>query len=221
MRCEECGTENAEGAEFCRECGSRIAVAAEVEKGVESREEALDGEVSTETEPAAAVAEATTFARVLSTAWARKGPILMALFLVLMMSMVFAPWAFLKFDVLGFQIVSNSYTGWAMFIPRILFILAIFPLLISVMMIAGIGTKRRVVETHVCTFVGGVVFAVWIIIFSLSQVISSLIKNVKVLHVNVAGAQVATIIFFVGFMVGIVVTSYDRGKELEDASMGG
>lgn len=228
MRCEKCGVENAGGAVFCRGCGSRLgeaavpgAEAAAVEPEVVP-EAAPEGGVAPDAAPEGAPSTGpTTLARVLSTAWNRRGPILMALFIVLMMAMVFASWAFLKLDVLGFQIVSNSYTGWGMFIPRILFFLSIIPLLISLMMIAGIGTRRRVVETHICTFVGGVIFTVWIIIFSLSQVISTLIKNVRVLEVNVAGAQVATIFFFVGFIVGVILTSYDRGKALEDASMGG
>lgn len=223
MRCEECGTENVEGADFCKGCGSPLGEVAAPGAG----DTAVPGAVAEtaevpETAPEGGPAAGpTTFASLLSTAWNRKGPILMALFIVLMMAMVFAPWAFLKLDVLGFQVVSNSYTGWAMFIPRVLFFLAIIPLLVSLMMIAGIGTRRGVIETHICTFVGGVIFTVWIIIFSLSQVISSLIKNVRVLEVNVAGAQIATIFFFVGFMVGIIVTSYDRGKALEDESMGG
>jgi hypothetical protein len=229
MRCEECGTESAEGSEFCKECGAPFGTEATPPDAVTP---SAAEPVATEQAPAGTVAEAgaeieavpqgpTLFARFLSTAWHRKGPILIALFVVLMMAMVVTPWAFLKLDILGFQVVSNSYTGWALYIPRVLFYLSIIPLLISLMMIAGIGTRRRVVETHICTFVGGVVFTVWIIIFSLSSVISSLIKNVRVLQVNVAGGQIATIFLFVGFILGIIITSYDRGKALEKADMGG
>ena len=79
----------------------------------------------------------------------------------------------------------------------------------------GISTGRRVIETHVCTFLGGVIFTIWLIVFAMSEVLKALIKNVHVVQVNVAGGQIATIFFLVGFLIGIVVTTYDRGKLLE------
>jgi hypothetical protein len=132
-----------------------------------------------------------------------------------MMSIVFAPWAFIRLDVMGLSLVSRDFSGWEIIIPRILFFLSIIPLLISLLLIAGIGTRRRVVETHICTFFGGVMFTVWVIIFALSQVIRSLVRNVHVLQVNVAGGQIVTVILLLGFLLGIVVTSYDRGRLLE------
>jgi len=193
VRCEKCGTENLEENVYCRECGSPLG------EGVP---------------PPGASEEAgpSPVARFLTVLWSRKGPILIAAFVVLMMSMVFAPWAFIRLDVLGLSVVSRDFSGWEIYIPRILFFLSIIPLLVSLMLIAGIGTRRRVVETHICTFFGGVMFTVWVIIFALSQVIRSLVQNTQVLRVNVAGGQIATIILLVGFLFGIIVTSYDRGR---------
>lgn len=205
MRCEKCGTENLEGSKYCKQCRSPLG-------------EGVPPPPSVAAEQAV---EPSFLARFLSTAWSRKGPILMALFVVLMMSVVFAPWAFLKLDMLGLQIVSGEFSGWAIIVPRILFFLAIIPLLVALLMIAGIGTRRRVVETHICTFFGGVMFTVWLIIFALSQVIKSLVKNVHVIQVNVAGGQIATIFLLVGFIFGIIVTTYDRGKQLAASSEGG
>ena len=202
MRCEKCGTENLEESDYCKECGATLR------EGVP----APGGE---------AAAKPTTLARVLTILWSRKGPIIIALFVVLMMAIVFAPWAFIRVDVLGLSLVSRNYSGWEIYIPRILLLLLIVPLLVSLMLIAGVGTRRRVVETHICTFFGGVIFTVWIIIFALSQVIKSVVKNVHVLQVNVAGGQLVTIFLFLGFIFGIIVTSYDRGRLLAVTKEGG
>ncbi len=193
MRCEKCGTENLEESVYCSECGYPLG------EGVPPP--GMDEE-----------AGPSPVARFLTVAWSRKGPILIAVFVVLMMTTVFAPWAFIRLDVLGLSLVSRDFSGWEIIIPRILFFLSIIPLLVSLMLIAGIGTRRRAVETHICTFFGGVMFTVWVIIFTLSQVIRSLVKNVQVLQVNVAGGQIVTIILLVGFLFGIIVTSYDRGR---------
>lgn len=227
MRCEKCGTENLGGSGYCKECGAPLvpeateAEKAETEEAAKQKPAAVEPGsekvVEEESELKSAEGEPTLFARSIGIIWDRKGPILMALFTVLMMSMVFAPWVFLRLDILGFEIVSNSYTGWAIYVPRILFYLSIVPLIFSLLMIAGIGTRRRVIETHICTFVGGVIFTVWLVIFSLSEVLSSIIRNVKVLEIGVSGGQVATIVLFVGFMFGIIVTTYDRGRRLEEA----
>jgi hypothetical protein len=204
MRCEECGTENLEGSEYCKECASPLTATV------------FDGG-----QPTVAPGKPTALARFLSTVWHRKGPILMALFIVLMMAVVWAPWAFVKLEVLGFSLVSRNFTGWQIYIGRVLFFLAIIPLIISLLLVANIGTRRRVVETHICTFLGGVIFTIWIIVFVMSEVLKSLIKNVHVVQVNVAGGQIATIFLFVGFLLGIIITSYDRGRMLQIAREGG
>jgi hypothetical protein len=90
-----------------------------------------------------------------------------------------------------------------------------------VLLVANVGTRRRVIETHVCTFLGGVIFTIWLIVFAMSEVLKSLIKNVHVVQVNVAGGQVATIFLFFGFLLGIIITSYDRGRLLEHDGEGG
>ena len=77
------------------------------------------------------------------------------------------------------------------------------------------------VETHICTFLGGVIFTIWLIVFAMSEVLKALIKNVHVVQVNVAGGQIATIFLFVGFLLGIIITSYDRGRMLRSAGEGG
>jgi len=207
MRCEECGTLNLEGSDYCKECSARLRTTL-VEEAETPPMPGLDK-------------KPTMMAHFLSTTWHRKGPILMALFIVLMMAVVWAPWAFIKLDVLGFSLVSRDFTGWQIYVGRILFFLSIIPLIISLLLIAGIGTRRRVVETHICTFLGGVIFTIWLIVFAMSEVLKSLIKNVHVVQVSVAGGQVATIFLFVGFMLGIIITSYDRGRMLGSAGEGG
>lgn len=201
MRCEECGAENLEESVYCKECGFPLGEGVPPPGGKEE-------------------AGPSPLARFLTVAWSRKGPILIAVFVVLMMSAVFAPWAFIRLDVMGLSLVSRDFSGWEIFIPRILFFLSVIPLLISLLLIAGIGTRRRVVETHICTFFGGVMFTVWVIIFALSQVIKSLVKHVHVLQVNVAGGQIVTIVLLLGFLLGIIVTSYDRGRLLSNAEEG-
>jgi hypothetical protein len=160
-------------------------------------------------------------ARFLSAVWHRKGPILMALFIMLMMGVVWAPWAFVKLEVLGLSLVSRDFSGWEIYVGRVMFFLSIIPLIISLLLVANIGTRRRVVETHICTFLGGVIFTIWIIIFVLSEVLKSLIKNVHVVQVNPAGGQIATIFLFIGFILGIIITSYDRGRLLKLTGKGG
>lgn len=202
MRCDECGTENLEGSEFCKECRAPLGA------GAQTGDMAPRPDVS-------------LTARFLSAVWHRKGPILMSLFIVLMMAVVWAPWAFIKLDVLGFSLVSRDFTGWQIYVGRILFFLAIIPLLISLLLVANIGTRRRVVETHICTFLGGVIFTIWIVVFVMSEVLKALIKNVHIVQVNVAGGQLATIFLFLGFMIGVIVTSYDRGRMLRMSGEGG
>jgi len=204
MRCEQCGTDNLEGSEYCKECAAPLTATA------------FEGDVSAQAE-----ARPGLLARFMSTVWHRKGPILMALFIVLMMAVVWAPWAFVKLEVLGISLVSRDFTGWQIYVGRVLFFLAIIPLILSLLLIANIGTRRRVVETHICTFLGGVIFTIWIIVFVMSEVLKSLIKNVHVVQVNVAGGQIATIFLFVGFLLGIIITSYDRGRMLHMAGEGG
>lgn len=200
MVCPNCGAENQEGSRYCKECRAPL------EAGVPA--------------PAPIEAKGERLARFLSITWKRKGPMLTALSIVLMMAMVFAPWAFLELNILGFSFVSRNFSGWDLFIPQVLFYLSIIPLLLSLMMIAGIGTKRRVVETHICTFFGGIIFTVWLIIFAFSVVLRVLLKKSHVIYVNPLGAQTATIIFFIIFMVGIIITTYDRGRELGEAGKG-
>ena len=207
MRCEECGTENLAGSEFCRECSSPLGKGEDV-AGKPSPTEGAE-------------AKPTALARFLSAAWHRKGPILMALFIVLMMLVVLAPWAFIKLDVFGISLVSRSFTGWQIYVGRILFFLSIVPLIISILLIANIGTRRRVIETHICTFLGGVIFTIWIIVFVMSEVLKALIKNVHIVQVSAAGGQVATIFLFLGFILGIIITSYDRGRLLRYDKEGG
>lgn len=159
-------------------------------------------------------AEVPFAARFIDAVWQRKGPILMSIFIIIMMGVVWAPWAFIKLDVLGLSLVSRDFNGWEIYVGRIMFFLSIVPLIISVLLVANVGTRRRVVETHVCTFLGGVIFTIWLLVFVLSEVLKSLIGKVQIVQVNVAGGQVATIFLFVGFMLGIIITSYDRGRLL-------
>lgn len=213
MLCEQCGVENPEGSEFCKACAAPLAAApVDPEKALR---------------PVQPGVKPTALAHFLSAAWRRKGPILMALFLVLMMAMVFAPWAFIKLEALKMSIATRDFTGWQIYVGRILFFLSIIPLLVSVMLIVGIGTKRRVVETHICTFFGGVIFTVWLMVFAISEVLKSVLNNLYVewldlgLQVSVSGGQIATILLFLGFLLGIVITSYDRGRLLQQAGEGG
>lgn len=205
MRCPKCDMENEDGSSFCKECGFHFA---------DSDEELKEVDTSVP-------ARAPDLAQFLTIAWSRRGPILMSLFVVLLMAMVFAPWAFIRLDVLGISLVSRKFSGWDIFVPRILFFLSIAPLVVSLMMTAGIGSRRLVVETHICTFFGGVMFTIWLITFALSEVLKSVLKNIDVVTVNVASGQVLTIFLFLGFMFGIVVTSYDRGKKLALSREGG
>src|SRR5450756_8226 len=74
MRCEKCGTENLEGNLYCKECRAPLSPG------------------GPPTEPVAPEPRggAALVARFLYTAWSRKGPILIALFVTLMMAVVFA-----------------------------------------------------------------------------------------------------------------------------------
>ena len=203
MLCGQCGTENREESLYCKKCRAPVSPDAEPLRG------------------AADLERASRPALLLTTAWSRKGPILMAVFTVLMMAMVFAPWAFVRLDVFKLTVMSRSYSGWEIYIPRVLFFLSFIPLLISLLMVAGVGTRRRVVETHICVFFAGVMFTVWLIIFALSEVLKSVMRNIQFIQVSPAGAQVLTILFFLGFMLGVIVTSYDRGRLLAAAGEGG
>ena len=217
MRCEKCGAENLEASVFCKEC------AAPLRDGLPPPGEAAEEVTEDIDEDAAAAGAArpTAAARALSTAWTRRGPILMSLAIVLMMAMIFAPWAFIRVEVLGLSLVSRSFTGWDIIVARVLFFLLVIPLLISLMMVAGIGTRRRVLETHLITFFLGFMFLVWGAAFGLSQVLKSVVKNLKVVQVIPAGAQVATLIFLLFLVLGIIITSYDRGRQLLILGQGG
>lgn len=216
MRCENCGAENLEVSSFCKECAAPL------------KEEALTGSVAAG-EPGEAEAgtesvetvQPTVFARALSIAWMRRGPIIMSFAIVLMIAMVFAPWAFIRVEVLGLSLVSRSFSGWDIIVARVLFFLLIIPLLISLMMVAGIGTRRRVLETHIITFFLGFMFLVWGAAFGLSLVLKSLMKNLKVVQVIPAGAQVATLVFLLLLVLGIIFTTYDRGRQLLMMNQGG
>ncbi len=209
MRCGSCGTDNVPEARYCKICGALLKGASYEDAGESESHPAVESP-----------GESLASARFLTVLWKRKGPILMALFIVLMMAMVFVPWAYLKLDILGFQIVSNTYSGWGLVIPRMLLYISILPLLVSLMMIAGIGTRRRVIETHVCTFFAGMMFTIWLVIFSLSRLIGSLVKNVRVLEVNVSGGQLVVVFLLAGFILGIIITTYDRGKEISEGPCG-
>lgn len=217
MRCEKCGADNVEESAFCGEC------AAPLREGLPPPGEAAEKVTENVDEEVAEVGATrpTTVARALSTAWMRRGPILMSLAIVLMMAMVFAPWAFIRVEVLGLSLVSRSFTGWDIIVARVLFFLLVIPLLISLMMVAGIGTRRRVLETHLITFFLGFMFLVWGAAFGLSQVLKSVMKNLKVVQVIPAGAQVATLIFLLFLVLGIILTSYDRGRQLLILGQGG
>jgi len=204
MRCEYCGTENVDSVKFCKECGASLVPLAK-------KHEIAEAEVSA----------FPLLSRFFAVLWSKKGPILMAVFIVLMMAMVYAPWALFKFQLLGFSLVSRRYNGWEIYIPRIFLYVSIIPLVISLLMIAGISTRRQVIETHICAFLGGVMFTVWTSIFALSNILKSLIRNVKVLEISVGAGQVTTIFLFLGFMLGIIITSYDRGRELSISGEGG
>lgn len=199
MPCEDCGADNLGESAFCKECGAPL----------------------TEVAPGSERPQATLSARLLSTVWRRRGPVVMALFIVLMMAMVFAPWAFIRIEVLGLSLVSRSFSGWDIIVARVLFFLLIIPLVISIMMIAGIGTRRRVMETHIITFFLGFMFVIWGGTYGLSLVLKSLIKNLKVVQVMPAGAQIATLIFLIGLIFGIILTTYDRGRQLIAMAEGG
>ncbi len=239
MRCEQCGAENREESRFCRECaaplGERTVPRGEepVEKaGADEAPEAAaapppastgesgPGEAAT-AEGTAPPAEPTAFARFLAVAWRRRGPIIMSVALALMIAMVWAPWAFIRIEVIGLSLVSRSFSGWDIYVARVLFFLLIIPLIISLMMVAGIGTRRRVLETHLITFFLGFMFLVWGAAFGLSQVFKSLMKNLKVVQVIPASAQIATLVFLLILVVGIIITQYDRGRQLLMMSQGG
>lgn len=221
MRCGNCGAENLDSSSFCRECAAPLQEAAPVEEAsAEPGGEAAGSADGEETPPAAAPVP-TTFARALSIAWMRRGPILMSLAIVLMMAMVFAPWAFIRVEVLGLSLVSRSFTGWDIIVARVLFFLLVIPLVISLMMVAGIGTRRRVVETHIVTFFLGFMFVVWGAAFGLSLLLRSIMNNLKVVQVIPAGAQVATLVFLLFLILGIILTSYDRGRQLLIMGQGG
>ena len=219
MRCRNCEAENLEGSTYCKECGAPLeeAVTQAEETRQPTKPEAPEGAEPTAREEV----EPTILARFLSTAWKRRGPILMAFAIVLMMAMVFAPWAFIRIEVLGLSLVSRSFSGWDIIVARILFFLLIIPLVISIMMVAGIGTRRRVIETHIITFFLGFLLIIWGATFGLSLLLKSLIKNLKVVQVIPAGAQVATLIFLIVLVAGIIFTTYDRGRQLLAMGEGG
>lgn len=203
MRCQECGTENLPESLYCKECRAQLAAQAPQPAPIGMPEAAQ-----------------TRLARFLSVTWSRKGPILMALFVALMMGIVFAPWAFIKIGAIGIY-VSREYSGWEIIVPRVMFFLCFIPLIIALLMVAGIGTRRRIIETHIATFFAGVMFTVWVIIFALSEVLKAVVKSLKIVHINVAGGQIAMIVLFLGFLFGIIVTGYDRGKQLKAMGEGG
>lgn len=201
MKCDSCGSDNVDESAYCKVCGVPLS-----KSGPEGESE---GE------------KPSNLAMFLAITWSRRGPIIIALFIVLMMAMVFAPWAFIRLEVLGLTLVSRDFAGWDIFVPRVLFFLSLIPLVISLLMVAGITTRRQVVETHLITFFSGVMFTVWAIIFALSQIMKVLIKNLKVIEVIPAGAQIATLLFMMGLIFGIILTSYDRGRLLAAAGQGG
>lgn len=194
--------------------GARTDIAAEEERGSASDTSAKAEEPSAPARGAATAGEAPFAAEFINTAWERKGPILMAVFIILMMGIIWAPWAFIRLEVLGLSLVSRNFNGWEIYVGRILLFLSFIPLVISLLLVADIGTRRRVVETHICTFLGGVIFTVWLIVFVMSEVLKSLVSNLHVVRVNAAGGLTATIFLFIGFMLGIIITSYDRGRLL-------
>ncbi|MDD5447754.1 MAG: zinc ribbon domain-containing protein [Actinomycetota bacterium] len=202
VKCAKCGTENSQESSYCKECGALLG-----------EEETGEVEALGEIQP-------TGFARFLSAVWGRKGPILMAICVGLMMGLVFAPWAFVNLKLAGLTIASRQYSGWEIYVPRILFFLSIIPLAISLLLIVGIGTRRRVIETHICTFFAGVIFTVWLVVFLMSNVLSSFIARLKVVQFNPIGGQVATIFLLAGFIIGIIITSYDRGRLLRSIEEG-
>lgn len=159
--------------------------------------------------------------RLFTLAWLRKGPIIMSVFIILLISGVFAPWAFVRVEIVGISIVSRTFSGWDIYIARVLFFLLLIPLLISLMMVAGIGTRRRVLETHIITFFLGLMFVVWGGTYGLSKLLESLITRVDVIQVVPADAQIMTFFFLLGLLAGIVITTWDRGRQLIAMGEGG
>lgn len=161
---------------------------------------------------------------VTNTLWRRKGPIAMAVSSVLTMILIFVNWVSLQIDIPDVISKSGSYSGWALFLPRILFFLLIIPLVLSLLMSFGIGTRRRVLETNLISFVSAFYLLVLIMSVGMSYAIekmaSALDTEATMLNVKMGFVPWLTIVLFVVMILGLIFTNIDRGKELGEAGSG-
>ncbi len=150
--------------------------------------------------------------------WRRKGPIAMAICTSLTMVLIFVNWMTLEIHIPEVIEKSGSYSGWGMILPQALFFLLIIPLVLSILMSLGIGTKRRVLETCVISFVSAFYFLVLIMCVGLTVAVDVFVRVIdskaEVLVVEVQFVPWFTIALFVIFILGLIFTNVDRGREL-------
>ena len=134
------------------------------------------------------------------------------------MILIFVNWLNLEINIPEVIEKSGSFSGWAIFLPRVLFFLLIIPLVLSILMSFGIGTRRRVLETCIISFTSAFYFLVLIlcvgITFAVDIFVRVIDQEAEVIVVEVQFVPWFTIALFVIFIVGLIFTNIDRGREL-------
>ena len=150
--------------------------------------------------------------------WRRKGPIAMAICSGLTMILIFVNWMNLEIHIPEVIEKTGSFSGWGIFLPRVLFFLLIIPLVLSILMSFGVGTKRRVLETCAISFVSAFYFLVLILCVGMTVAVDIIVRVIdteaEVLVVEVQFVPWFTVALFVIFILGLIFTNIDRGREL-------
>jgi len=147
----------------------------------------------------------------------RLGPSVLLGAAVLTMATVFLPWARLVVTDPSVQVREGWYNGWELVLPAVLLALMLVPVVFSVIMLAGGGTRKRRLETGFCSFALGMELMFLSTMLVLALILDYLADSVDLFEIGMGAGFWAAAFLFAFNVLGLVLCALGSRPERAEA----
>ena len=140
------------------------------------------------------------------------GPAIMLVASLLTVVIVFLPWVRINVSDTNVDVRNGWYSGLQLILPLLLIILMLAPIVISVLVLSGRGTKRRNLEIGLCSFAFGMELLLLCVLLVLNGGLQYLADKVDLFKFGLGLGYWAAVVLLVVNLLGLVWTGRKPGK---------